>query len=113
MEKGTTNNPNGRPKGSLNKRTELVIEIIEQSRLSPIDFDLAVLNWDLGILGLSEEQIKEIDTRTQLELRQKASDALKPHAYPKLKATEISIDKDSGNIIQLNYTPKGKNNGGQ
>lgn len=100
---GETNNNAGRPKGSLNKRTELVIELIEQSELSPIDFDLALLNWDLEALGLNQAQIEEIDTRTQLELRQKASDSLKPHAYPKLKATEIKLDEETKKGFKLAY----------
>ena len=54
---------------------------------------------------------KEIDTRTQLEMRQAASDSIKPYCYPKLKSAEISIEEDSAGekVIQLRYAPKGKN----
>lgn len=97
------NKTGGRVKGKLNERTEKVVELIDQSKLSPIDFDLAVLNWDLEKLGLTEEQIKEIDIRTQLEMRQRASDSLKPHGYPKLKAVEVSIDEESRKGLTLAY----------
>lgn len=97
------NKTGGREKGKLNKRSEIAIELIEQSKLGPLDYDLAILNWDLEKLGITEAQAADIDTRTQLELRQKASDSLKPHAYPKLKAMEISIDEESKKGLALAY----------
>lgn len=103
MEKGHTNNPNGRPKGSLNKRTEKAIELVSKSKLDPLEFDIAVLNWDLDALNISEEQAKEIDVRTQLELRQKASDSIKPVCYPKLKATELKLDEETRRSLTLKY----------
>ena len=109
MEKGQTNNPNGRPKGSLNKRTEKAIELVSQSKLDPVEFDIAVLNWDLKSLNISEEEGKEIDIRTQIEMRQKASDSLKPICYPKLKATEIKLDEETKKGLTLAYAnPKNK-----
>lgn len=105
---GHTNNPNGRPKGALNKRTEKVVELIEQSKLDPIEFDVAVLNWDLEKLNLTEAQIADIDTRTQLEMRQHASDSLKPYAYPKLRAVEISLDEESSRGLTLAYANPAK-----
>lgn len=104
MEKGHTNNPNGRPKGSLNKRTERAIELIEKSKMDPLEFDLAILNWDMKAIGLSEEEGKEIDIRTQIEMRQRSSDSIKPFVYPKLKATEIKVDTDNTvQVVQLAY----------
>lgn len=93
----------GRPKGSLNKRTERAIELISKSRLDPLEFDLAILNWDMKAIGLSEEEGKEIDVRTQIEMRQAASDSVKPYAYPKLKATEIKLDEDTQKGLKLAY----------
>ena len=103
MEKGQTNNPNGRPKNALNKRTEVAIELISKSKMSPLELDLAVMNWDLEKLNISDEQAKEIDTRTQIELRLKASDSVKPYGFPKLKATEITIDEETKKALTLAY----------
>ena len=100
---GHTNNPNGRPKGALNKRTDRAIELVSKSGLDPLEFDLVVLNWDLKKLNISEEEAKEIDVRTQIEMRQKASDSIKPHCYPKLKATEISFDDETKKGLVLAY----------
>jgi len=97
------NKTGGRDKGARNSRTEKVIELIEQSELSPIEFDLAVLNWDLEKLGISKAQEEGIDTRTQLEMRQNASKNLKPYAYPTLKSTEIKMDDDSRKALTLAY----------
>lgn len=78
--------------GQKIKRSEESAGIINKRGMDPREFMAIVLNWDLAEIGLTEEQIKEIDVRTQIEIRCNMARELAPYVAPRLKAIEHSID---------------------
>lgn len=78
--------------GQKIKRSEESLGIVNDCGMDPRVFMAHVMNWKLTEIGLSEEEIKEIDVRTQLEIRASMAKELAPYVAPKLKAVEHSIE---------------------
>jgi hypothetical protein len=117
MEKGHTNNPNGRPKGALNKASQEAKDIAERLGCKPFEVLCLFAMGDFAALGYSEYQTKvigkgaESTTIDELtispELRQKsARDACK-YLHPELRSVEVGTSDEGGAIVfQVAYPDK-------
>lgn len=113
MEKGHTNNPNGRPKGALNKSTQEAKDIAERLGCKPFEVLCLFAMGDFEKLGYKEYTIKVIgenavdELTISPELRQKsARDACK-YLHPELKSVEIGSSEEGGAVVfQLAYPSK-------
>lgn len=113
MEKGHTNNPNGRPKGTPNKSTQEAKDIAERLGCKPFEVLCLFAMGDFAALGYKEYTIKVIgenavdELTISPELRQKsARDACK-YLHPELKSVEISPGEGSAAVVfQVAYPDK-------
>ena len=80
MEKGTTNNPAGRPKGLIDKRNLRVAERAEEMGCDPIEFLCLVVMADVA-------RLKEAPDLNQ---RIACAKELATYIAPKLKAIELT-----------------------
>jgi hypothetical protein len=103
MNKELENIGPGRPRGSLNRRTELAIELVSKSKKDPLETLCHIINWELEEIGFTEEEIKSFDPRTRLELIKDAAKEVMPYVYSKLKTTEIKIDEETKKGLTLAY----------
>jgi Family of unknown function (DUF5681) len=71
---GTSGNPNGRPKGSRNRRTAALVDAAQASGEMPLDFLLRVMR----------------DDALALERRIEAAKAAAPYCHAKLSSIEFS-----------------------
>lgn len=113
MEKGQTNNPNGRPKGIPNRRTQELFEKAEELGVNPFEILLLFAKGDFNSLGYREYQHKQIgdsvieELTISPELRQRAAEKACEYLYPKRKAVELSTDDEKGSVIfKLAYPEK-------
>lgn len=74
MEKGQTNNPNGRPKGTPNKRSLAALDIAKEHKVCPITFLCNVIN----------DKFPE----ATFDHKMAAVKELAPYLFPKLKQIE-------------------------
>lgn len=87
MPKGITNNPNGRPEGSKNKRTLDALKIAEEHKVCPITFLCNVIN----------DKYPEAD----FDHKMAAVKELAPYLFPKLKQIEHKVDEGFDPISRL------------
>lgn len=92
----------GRKKGSLNRDTQKVLEIMEREKCDPIEF----LCW---VVSANVSKLKEAP---ELEHRISAAKELASYAYPKRKAIEHSVDDSTvEKILTYEEYLKGLNKG--
>jgi hypothetical protein len=72
---GASGNPRGRPRGSLNKRTQTLLEAAEAGGEMPLDFLLRLMR----------------DPRVPIARRLEAAKASAPFLHPKLSAVEAML----------------------
>lgn len=72
--KKLSNNPNGRPKGALNKRTQQMIDAVIAKGQTPLEYMVSVMH----------------NTENDEAFRLDAAKAVAPYIHPKLSSTEIS-----------------------
>lgn len=97
MEKGKTNNPNGRPPGVPDKRNLKVAERAEALGCDPIAFLCYVVMADI-------DKLKDMPT---LDHRISAAKELAGYIAPKLKSVEIkSDDLNSALVFKVAYPDK-------
>lgn len=106
FEKGKSGNPTGRPKGSKNKIRFDVGEILARNECDPFEILARIAIGDTEALHLTEEQKKYFSIR----LRMEAAAELAQYVAPKLKAVEISGDKDSPVNVVFNLDNAANNN---
>lgn len=90
MEKGQTNNPNGRPKGVPDKRTVRVQEKLAELGCDPIEF--------LALTMMADPRLKELPDLNQ---RLAAAKELASYIAPKLKAVDHTGDVGSSVVEML------------
>jgi hypothetical protein len=113
MEKGTTNNPNGRPRGSLNKKTQELFDKAEELGVNPFEVLLLFAKGDFAALGYDKYQFKQVGEHAIEELtispetRLRAAEKACEYLYPKRRAVEFEGDKEGGGIVfKLAYPDK-------
>jgi hypothetical protein len=72
---GASGNPRGRPRGSLNKRTQTLLEAAEAGGEMPLDFLLRLMR----------------DPRAPIARRLEAAKAVAPFLHPKLSAIDAKL----------------------
>lgn len=98
MKKGQTNNPNGRPKGSPNRKTQELMDIAERLECNPFEVLLLFAKGDFESLGYEKITYRTFGetTNTELtispELRQKAAKDACEYLFPKRKSVEVTTD---------------------
>lgn len=95
MEKGKTNNPNGRPKGSPNKKTEELQDLADRLGCNPFEVLLKFAMNDWKGLGYDTETRELMGPRGPVEImhvspetRMKAAAEAAQYLFPKRKAIE-------------------------
>jgi hypothetical protein len=114
LQKGQTNNPNGRPKGVPNKRTQDLIEIAEKLECNPFEILLLFAKGDYEKLGYEKWHYKQIgenvveELSISPELRQKSAKDACEYLFPKRKAVEHTFKdpKDMPNEELISETAK-------
>lgn len=87
MEKGITNNPNGRPAGTLNKRSLAALQIAEENKVCPVTFLCDIIN----------NKFPEASFDHKLT----AAKELMPYLFPKLKQMELTTEGGSDLFAKL------------
>lgn len=82
----------GRPKGARNRRTAELLDAVAEAREK------------YGAPGPIEVLVKFLKS-ADAELRLRAAEKLMPYMHPKLRASEIKLDQERGNVI-LNIVPR-------
>lgn len=111
LQKGHTNNPHGRPKGSLNSRTQDLFDIAQRNNCNPFEVLIWFAKGDFEALGYEHHQIKvtkDGTTVTELtispELRQKSAKDACEYLFPKRKAVEHTFENpeklDTEDVIE-------------
>lgn len=101
LQKGKTNNPNGRPKGVPNKRTQDLIELAEKHECNPFEILLLFAKGDYEALGYKQYQYKQYgenvveEMTIPPELRQKSAKDACEYLFPKRKAIEHSLNAEA------------------
>lgn len=110
---GRSNNPNGRPKGSLNARTVDLLEISQRLECNPFEVLIHFAKGDYGALGYEKDQIKVTgkgETVSELtispELRQRSAKDACEYLFPKRKAVEHSFNQDMPDDQLIEETAK-------
>ena len=75
---GHTNNPHGRARGSINKRTRRILELMKEN------------NYDPALELILEAK----DPTCPPEVRRENAKILMPFAYPKLASTDVNVQVD-------------------
>lgn len=88
MQPGQTNNPNGRPKGSLNKRNQEIYELAEELGFSPIKIKMLLAMKRFDELGYSPAEIEVITPQEKLEIQGKNANDLLPYMCGKRKPVD-------------------------
>lgn len=111
MEKGKTNNPNGRPRGLPDKRTTQAKEIAERLGFCPFTILAHYAMRNHEALGLPEyqkrfigkgENIQEVEEYTiSPELSQKSAKDAAKFLLPELKSVEHKTDDGVDPITRL------------
>src|SRR5690349_13683498 len=99
---GQSGNPKGRTKGSKNKLSYNVGEICEKHDCNPFEILAQIA---AGTIELPDEQRKYFGVRIRME----AASELAQYLAPKLKALELSTDKDEGLTFVMNFGEQSKN----
>ena len=89
----------GRPKGSENKATVGVRELLERIGCDPIEGMARVAMNDTEALGLADGETIPIT------LRAKMYSELAPYVAPKRRATELTIDRGEGQEVIMQLPP--------
>lgn len=102
LQKGKTNNPNGRPKGVPNKRTQDLIELAEKHECNPFEILLLFAKGDFDALGYEKHQIRitkdggtEMELTISPELRQRSAKDACEYLFPKRKAIEHTLNAEA------------------
>lgn len=95
MKKGQTNNPNGRPKGSMNKRTQQLFELAQEHDADPFMFLVNVMKGNKKEFPEVFEDPESGEERISypnldFETRMEAAKELMPYLYGKRRP----VDKD-------------------
>lgn len=113
MEKGQTNNPNGRPKGSVNKKTQELMDKAAELGVNPFEILLLFAKGDYEALGYEKYQFKRFGENVVEELtispdlRAKCAEKACEYLYSKRKAIEIETDPEkSGIVFNMAYNPQ-------
>jgi hypothetical protein len=77
---GASGNPKGRPRGSLNKRTQTLLEAAEAGGEMPLDFLLRLMR----------------DSHSPMARRLEAAKAAAPFLHPKLSAIDAKLSSVAG-----------------
>lgn len=102
----TSNNPAGRPKGSLNKRTLDAVAIALELECDPFEVLIHFAKGDVEALGY-KKSIDGKEVQIGPELRLQAAKEAASYIYPKRKAVEHSFDpKNLGDSELLEKTRK-------
>lgn len=95
----------GRPAGSLNKKTQALIDRAEDMGVDPFEILCLVAKGDAKALGYDTSAGYRMD----IELRFSAAKELAQYIYPKRSAVKVSTgDEDGFKIIIEDYTTKEK-----
>lgn len=93
------NNPNGRPKGSLNARTVDLLEISQRLECNPFEVLIHFAKGDYEALGYEHHRMRitkdggtEMELTISPELRQRSAKDACEYLFPKRKAVEHSFD---------------------
>src|SRR6516165_2948155 len=78
---GASGNPKGRPRGSLNKRTQTLLKAAEAGGEMPLDFLLRLMR----------------DPHSPIARRLEAAKAAAPFLHPKLSAIDAKLSSVEGN----------------
>jgi hypothetical protein len=105
----------GRQKGTPNKSTEYLFELCKQNDFDPIQGLIWVAQNDWKSLGYDTGEIERqgfqgivvTESVISLEHRVDAMKTLTAYMYPKRKAIEMSVDKDSVPTVVLAYSKEG------
>lgn len=113
MEKGQTNNPNGRPKGSVNKKTQELFDKASELGVDPFHILLLFAKGDHEALGYEKYQFKRFGENVVEELtispdlRAKCAEKACEYLYSKRRAIDVEVDNDKGGItFQMAYNPQ-------
>jgi hypothetical protein len=94
-----SNNPNGRPKGSLNARTVDLLEISQRLDCNPFEVLIHFAKGDFEALGYEKHKIRvtkdggtEMELTIAPELRQRSAKDACEYLFPKRKAIEHTFD---------------------
>lgn len=107
----------GRPRGSLNARTQDLFDIAQRLDCNPFEILIHFAKGDYEALGYSQYQTKTSKDGTTFDeltispdARLKAAEKACEYLYPKRKAVEISTEDDegrsSGIVFKLAYADK-------
>jgi len=101
FEPGKSGNPNGRPKGSLNKRTQAekpIKQWFKDKGVHPLDFIMKCLDKQKSIIEAIEDPKEKFDAYN--EVTKRALDIL-PYIAPKVKPVE-----ESEHLETIDVTPQ-------
>lgn len=102
MEPGQTNNPNGRPKGSLNKKNQEIQDLAKELGCNPVKILMHIAMGDSKALATKytdeDGDEHEIKPLIDLEDRMDAAKDLMPYLYGKRKPIDSNGD-DSTDIL--------------
>ena len=89
----------GRPRGSENRATIQVKEVLARTGCDPIQGMAWIAMNDADALGLPDGEAIPIT------LRAKMFEALAPYVAPKRRATELTIDQGENQVVNLHLPP--------
>ena len=113
--KTSSQNKSGRPKGSLNKKSEHIFELCEKNNFDPVERLIYFAMGDWKKLGLDSKYIEKQgyqgvivqELSVSIEIMKDATKDLMSFMYPKRKAVELSGDQATSQPIVLAYSKEG------
>ena len=91
----------GRPKGSRNKRTEDIEEMLERLGCNPLEV--------LAMIAINDKDSLGEEKNIPIALRQKAASDLMPYIAPKLRSSQVEVTgprEDQRLIVDLSGSPE-------
>jgi uncharacterized membrane-anchored protein len=106
---GHTNNPNGRPKGSVNRKTQELFDTCDRLGIDPFEGLLLFAKGDYEALGYEKMTMKGTgeyaswELTISPELRAKCLEKACEYLYAKKKSVAVEVDDETKKGLTLAY----------